>query len=133
MTNASCRATHRRHESAKDRRVRRLSSEARLRPQLCRDAARVATHRGGHRSRSEEKILVDATTETTAIMKQAVDVSVPQAMEGIEIEFLASAPAVASATPETGSEYVASSPAVTSSDRICGIHHLPLLVQHLLQ
>ena len=37
---------------------------ARLRLQLCRDAARVAAHRGGHDSRVMQKILLDATTKT---------------------------------------------------------------------
>ena len=55
MNNDGRRAPFRRHECAKDRRERRLRSEARLRLQLCRDAARVAAHRGGHCSRVMHK------------------------------------------------------------------------------
>ena len=63
MTNDGRRAPFRRHECAKDRRERRLRSEARLRLQLCRDAARVAAHRGGHDSRVMQKILLDAAAQ----------------------------------------------------------------------
>ena len=41
------RATLRRREGARGRRERRLRAEARIRLQLCRDAVRIASHRGG--------------------------------------------------------------------------------------
>ena len=41
------RAMSRRREGAKGRRDRRLRAEARIRLQLCRDAVRIASHRGG--------------------------------------------------------------------------------------
>ena len=40
-------ATLRRREGARGRRERRLRAEARIRLQLCRDAVRIASHRGG--------------------------------------------------------------------------------------
>ena len=50
MTNDGRRAPFRRYECAKDKRQRHLRSDGRLRLHLCRDAARVAAHRGGHDS-----------------------------------------------------------------------------------
>ena len=41
------RATMRRRKGANGRRERRLRAEARIRLQLCRDAVRIASHRGG--------------------------------------------------------------------------------------
>ena len=102
MINAGRRAPPGRHEGAKDRRERRLRSEARLRLQLCR-AARIAAHRGGHDSRvntthtsatqtCEHFDLHDddageqtVDTDAERIMEQTVDVPVPQAREGFEI------------------------------------------------
>ena len=46
-TDSGQRATMRRREGARGRRERRLRAEARIRLQLCRDAVRVASHRGG--------------------------------------------------------------------------------------
>ena len=46
-TDSGQRATLRRREGARGRRERRLRAEARIRLQLCRDAVRVASHRGG--------------------------------------------------------------------------------------
>ena len=46
-TNSGLRAMARRREIARERRERRLRAEARIRLQLCRDAARIASHRGG--------------------------------------------------------------------------------------
>ena len=46
-TDSGQRATMRRREGARGRRERRLRAEARIRHQLCRDAVRVASHRGG--------------------------------------------------------------------------------------
>ena len=51
MTNERRCAPFRRRECAKDRRQRHLRSEARLGLHLCRDAARIPAHRGGHDSR----------------------------------------------------------------------------------
>ena len=44
---SSQRATLRRREGARGRRERRLRAEARIRLQLCHDAVRIASHRGG--------------------------------------------------------------------------------------
>ena len=48
------RATLRRREGARGRRERRLRAEARIRLQLCRDAVRVASHRGGEGNMARE-------------------------------------------------------------------------------
>ena len=55
-TDAGQRATSRRREGAKHRRERRLRAEARIRLQLCRDAARIALHRGGDGFRAREEV-----------------------------------------------------------------------------
>ena len=55
-TDSGQRATMRRREGARGRRERRLRAEARIRLQLCRDAVRVASHRGwvGYMAREAE-------------------------------------------------------------------------------
>ena len=78
------------YECAKDRRLRRLRSEGRLRLHLCRDAARIAAHRGGHDSRI---ITTHTSTQT-------------------DIEFVAPAPSSFRATPAL-TEYVAPAPVIT--------------------
>ena len=48
------RVTVRRREGARGRRERRLRAEARIRLQLCRDAVRIASHRGGEGYKARE-------------------------------------------------------------------------------
>ena len=51
-------------EGAKERRERRLRAEARIRLQLCRDAVRIASHRGGDGCR---RALTDVSTQTAPV------------------------------------------------------------------
>ena len=53
-TDSGQRAMMRRREGARGRRERRLRAEARIRLQLCRDALRVASHRGGEGYKARE-------------------------------------------------------------------------------
>ena len=55
-TESGHRALSRRREGAKGSRERRLSAEARIRLQLCRDAVRIALHRGGDGFRAREEV-----------------------------------------------------------------------------
>ena len=53
-TDSGQRVTVRRREGARGRRERRLRAEARIRLQLCRDAVRIASHRGGEGYKTRE-------------------------------------------------------------------------------
>ena len=53
-TDSAQRAMLRRREGARERRERRLRAEARIRLQLCRDAERIASHRGGECYKARE-------------------------------------------------------------------------------
>ena len=63
-TDSGHRAMSRRRESAQERRERRLRAEARVRLQLCRDAVRIASHRGGDGCRRAH---TDAPTQTAPV------------------------------------------------------------------
>ena len=54
----------RRREGAKERRERRLRAEVRIRLQLCRDAVRIASHRGGDGC---WRVHTDASTQTVPV------------------------------------------------------------------
>ena len=58
------RANSRRREGAKERRERCLMAEARIRLQLCRDAVRIASHRGGDGCR---RARTDVFTQTAPV------------------------------------------------------------------
>ena len=78
------RAMSRRREGAKGRRERRLRAEARIRLQLCRDAVRIASHRGGDGCRRAH---IEASTQTAPVDAPPVT------------EYVAPAPAVALSVP----------------------------------
>ena len=63
-TDSGQRAMSRRREGAKGRRDGRLRAEARIRLQLCRDAVRIASHRGGDGCR---RARTEASTQTVPV------------------------------------------------------------------
>ena len=63
-TDSGQRAMSKRREGAKERLSRRLRAEARIRLQLCRDAVRIASHRGGDGCRRAH---TDASTQTASV------------------------------------------------------------------
>ena len=62
-TDSGQRAMMRRREGARGRRERRLRAEARIRLQLCRDAVRIASHRGGEGWQSKTSVGVQTARE----------------------------------------------------------------------
>ena len=111
MTNDGRRAPFRRHECAQNRRERRLRSEARLRLQLCRDAARAAAHRGGHDSRVMQKTLIDASTQTMDLFN--IDTDDEDVAPAPVKEYVASAPVNEYVASAHVIEYVAPAPVTT--------------------
>ena len=115
------RATSRRREGAKGRRDRRLRAEARIRLQLCRDAVRIASHRGGDGCRRAH---IEASTQTAPVDEPQVTkyVTPAPAVPQPVVEYISPAPTViqspahaVSATPAPVDEYVAPAPAVTAA------------------
>ena len=62
-TDSGQRAMLRRREGARGRRERRLRAEARIRLQLCREAVRIASHRGGEGWQSKTSVGVQTARE----------------------------------------------------------------------
>ena len=89
------RAMSRRREGAKGRRDRRLRAEARIRLQLCRDAVRVASHRGGDGCGGAH---IEASTQTAPVGEPPVT------------EYVTPAPAVPHVAPVPVIEYVSPAP-----------------------
>ena len=96
-TDSGQRAMSRRREGAKERRERRLRAEARIRLQLCRDAVRIASHRGGDGCRRAH---TNASTQTAPVDEPPVT------------EYVTPAPAVPHVAPVLLIEYVSPAPVI---------------------
>ena len=132
MTNDGRRAPFRRHACAKDRRERRLPSEARLRLQLCRDCARIVAHRGGHDSRVNTISIFTMTTpmrtsrgshRNASSSKSVTRSSLCWCLKlfwipapALVTEYVAPANAVTFDNPALVIDYVAPAPAVTFNE-----------------
>ena len=96
-TDSGQRAMVRRREGARGRRERRLRAEARIRLQLCRDAVRIASHRGGDGCRRAH---TEASTQTAPVYEPPVT------------DFVTPAPAVPHVAPVAVFEYVSPAPVI---------------------
>ena len=120
METVSCqRAMSRRREGAKGRRDRRLRAEARIRLQLCRDAVRIASHRGGDGCRRAH---IEASTQRAPVDEPPDFVTPAPAVPQPVVEDISPAPTViqspasaVSAAPAPVDEYVAPAPAVSAA------------------
>ena len=104
------RATVRRREGARGRRERRLRAEAQIRLQLCRDAVRVASHRGGDGCRRAH---TEASTQTAPVDEPPVT------------DFVTPAPAVPHVAPVAVFEYVSPAPVIECVAPAV-VHFLPM-------
>ena len=86
-----------RREGAKGRRDRRLRAEARIRLQLCRDAVRIASHRGGDGCRRAH---IEASSQTAPVDEPPVT------------EYVTPAAAVPHVAPVPVIEYVSPAPVI---------------------
>ena len=105
-------------EGAKGRRDRRLRAEARIRLQLCRDAVRIASHRGGDGCRRAH---IEASTQTAPVDEPPVTeyVTPAPAVPQPVVKYISPAPTViqspapaVSAAPAPVDEYIAPAPVV---------------------
>ena len=106
-TDSGQRAMSRRREGAKGRRDRRLRAEARIRLQLCRDAVRIASHRGGDGCRRAH---IEASTQTAPVDEPPVTdfVSLQHLLflmlhQVAVFEFVSPAPVIECVAPAVGS------------------------------
>ena len=106
-TDSGQRAMLRRRDGAKERCKRRLRAEARIRLQLCRDAARIASHRGGDGCRRAH---TDACTQTAPVDEPPVIKHVTPAPAVLHV---APVPVIEYVLPAPVIEYIAPAPAVT--------------------
>ena len=102
-TDSGQRAMSRRREGAKERRERRLRAEARIKLQLCRDAVRIASHRGGDGCRRAH---TDASTQTATVDEPPVT------------KYVAPAFAASPVAPVPVPEHVASTVTLVAADPV---------------
>ena len=120
------RVKSRRRESAKERRERRLRAEARIRLQLCRDAVRIASHRGGDGCRRAH---TDASTQTAPVDEPPVTKYVAYALAASPVAPMPVPEHVASTvtlvTPDPEIEDVAPAPTVSFNQVIEYVESAP--------
>ena len=106
-TDSGQRAMSRRREGAKERREWRLRAEARIRLQLCRDAVRIESHRGGDGCRRAH---TDAFTQTAPVAEPPVTEFC--AAPALVIKYVAPALDVTYAAPAPAFDFVAPAPVI---------------------
>ena len=102
----------RRREGAKERRERRLRAEACIRLQLCRDAVRIASHRGGDGCRRAH---TDASTQTAPVEEPPVTEYVTPALA---VPHVAPVPVIEYVSPAPVIAYIAPATTVTADDKL---------------